>query len=97
MTASIAIKFHRCRFRVKLGACWTVQEALDEQGIEYENVIEPTYPRGKRKDVIEHTGQHYLPAIEFEDGTWYREESKAMAETIRSGRLHEKAGSAIPR
>jgi len=98
VTASIAIKFHRCRFvRVKAGACWTVQQALDEQGVEYENVIEPTYPRGKRKDVIEHTGQHYLPAIEFEDGTWYREESKVMAKTIRSGRLHEKAGSTIPR
>ena len=73
-----------------------MQQALDEQGIEYENVIEPTYPRGKRKDVIEHTGQQYLPAIEFEDGSWYREESKAMAETIRSGRLHEEAGSSIP-
>ena len=73
-----------------------MQEALDEQGIEYENVIEPTYPRRKRKDIIEHTGQHYLPAIEFEDGTWYREESRDMAETIRSGRLAEKAGSLIP-
>ena len=50
-------------------------------------MIEPTYPRGRRKDVIEHTGQHFLPAIEFEDGSWYREESKAMAETIRAGRL----------
>ena len=59
-------------------------------------MIEPTYPRGKRKDVIEHTGQHYLPAIEFEDGSWYREESKAMAEKIRSGRLFETAGSTIP-
>ena len=59
-------------------------------------MIEPTYPRGKRKDVIEHTGQHYLPAIEFGDGSWYREESKAMAETIRSGRLQEKAGLPIP-
>jgi len=96
-TTSIAIKFHRCRFvKFKIGACWTVQQALDEQGVEYENVIEPTYPRGKRKDVVEHTGQHYLPAIEFEDGTWYREESKAMAETIRAGRLAEKAGSQIP-
>ncbi len=73
-----------------------MQQALDEQGIEYENVIEPTYPRGKRKAVVEHTGQHYLPAIEFEDGTWYREESKAMAETIRAGRLPEKAGTQIP-
>ena len=73
-----------------------MQEALDEQGIEYANVIEPTYPRGKRRNIIEHTGQHYLPAIEFEDGTWYREESKAMAETIRAGRLMEKASTPIP-
>jgi hypothetical protein len=41
--------------------------------------------------VIEHTGQHWLPAIELEDGTWYREESRAMAATIRAGRLMEKA------
>ncbi len=82
--------------RFKVGACWTVQKALDEQGIEYEIVVEPTYPRGKRTNVIEHTGQHYLPAIELEDGTWYREESKAMAETIRAGRLFEKASSPIP-
>jgi coproporphyrinogen III oxidase len=73
-----------------------VQEALEERGIEYEIVREPTYPRGKRTNVIAHTGQHYLPAIEFEDGTWYREESKAMAETIRAGRLLEKAGVNIP-
>jgi len=91
------VKFHRCRFvKFKIGACWTVQEALDEQGIAYENVIEPTYPRGKRKDIIEHTGQNYLPAIEFEDGAWYREESKAMAETILAGRLMEKASTPIP-
>ena len=82
--------------RFKIGACWTVQKALDDQGIEYEIVVEPTYPRGKRTNVIEHTGQHFLPAIELEDGTWYREESKAMAETIRAGRLFEKEGLRIP-
>ena len=82
--------------RFKVGACWTVQKALDEQGIEYEIVVEPTYPRGRRANVIEHTGQHYLPAIELEDGTWYREESKDMAETIRAGRLFEKASPSIP-
>jgi hypothetical protein len=27
------------------------------------------------------------PAIEFEDGTWYRERSKDMARRIREGRL----------
>jgi hypothetical protein len=59
-------------------------------------VREPTYPLRRRTNVIEHTGQQYLPAIELEDGTWYREESKAMAETIRAGRLFEKTGVPIP-
>jgi hypothetical protein len=85
----MAVKLHRCRFtwyRFR-HPCWTVQEALDEQGVEYEIVVAPSFPRGKRKDVIEHTGQHLLPAVELEDGTWYREDSKAMAAAIRAGRL----------
>ena len=28
-----------------------------------------------------------MPAIELEDGTWYREESAEMARAIRAGRL----------
>jgi hypothetical protein len=84
-----AVKLHRCRwvwYRIA-HPCWTVQKALDEQGIEYEIVVEPTWPRGKRKRLIEHTGQHYLPAIELEDGSWYREDSKDMATRIRAGKL----------
>jgi glutathione S-transferase len=64
-----------------------VQQALDEQGIEYEIVVEPTFPRGRRKAVLEHTGQHFLPAIELEDGSWYREGSQEMAAAIRAGRF----------
>lgn len=85
----MAVKLHRCRwvwYRIA-HPCWTVQKALDEQGIDYELVVEPTYPRRRRKDVIEHTGQHYLPAIEFEDGSWYREDSKDMGARIRAGKL----------
>jgi glutathione S-transferase len=85
----VSVKLHRCRYtwyRFR-HPCWTVQEALDEQGIEYEIVVEPSFPRGRRKDVIEHTGQHFLPAIELEDGTWYREDSKAMAAAIRARRI----------
>jgi hypothetical protein len=41
--------------------------------------------------MVEHTGQRLFPAIEFENGTWYREESKLMERTIREGRLMEKA------
>jgi hypothetical protein len=32
-------------------------------------------------------------AIEFEDGSWYREQSADMERTIREGRLDEKRGS----
>jgi glutathione S-transferase len=82
------MRLHRCRFGHRSGhACWRVQEALDEQGIAYEVVVEPAFPRRRRKEVLEHTGQHLLPAIELEDGTWYREESKAMVAAIRGGRL----------
>lgn len=90
----MAVKLHRCRFGWYRIAhpCWTVQKALDDQGIEYEIVEEPTFPRGKRTVVIEHTGQHFLPAIELEDGSWYREDSKSMALEIAEGRLFEKAG-----
>ncbi|MBM2823352.1 MAG: hypothetical protein HW413_2098 [Thermoleophilia bacterium] len=90
----MAVKLHRCRFTWFKVAhpCWTVQKALDDQGIEYEIVKEPTFPRGKRTVVIEHTGQHFLPAIELEDGSWYREDSKTMALEIAAGGLLGKAG-----
>ena len=41
---------------------------------------------------FEGTGQRYYPNIQFEDGTWYREQSKDMEATIRAGKLMEKAG-----
>jgi hypothetical protein len=44
--------------------------------------------------VLEGTGQALYPAIEFENGSWYREESKDMEATIRAGRLMEKSGAA---
>jgi hypothetical protein len=40
--------------------------------------------------MIEHTGQRLYPAIEFEDGTWYREESRDMEKAIRNGELMER-------
>jgi hypothetical protein len=69
-----------------------VQKALNERGIEYELVKAPTYPRRRRTDVVNHTGEHFLPAIEFDDGTWYREDSRTMASEIRAGRLDEHHG-----
>jgi hypothetical protein len=64
-----------------------------DAGVDYELVPGP-HSRGKREAVIEGTGQSKYPAIQFEDGSWYREESKDMAETIRSGKLDEKRQTA---
>ena len=44
----------------------------------------------KRDDLERMTGQRKYPAIEFEDGSVYREDSKDMAATIAAGRLDEK-------
>jgi hypothetical protein len=54
--------------------------------IAYELAPGPSRP-SKRTEVISHTGQKLYPAIEFENGTWYREESRDMAKTIRAGEL----------
>ncbi|HEV7133699.1 MAG TPA: glutathione S-transferase N-terminal domain-containing protein [Gaiellaceae bacterium] len=92
----MAIKLHRCpNLWVKVGGhpCWKIEKALKAAGIEYEVVPGPLR-RGKRDDMEKHTGQRLYPAIEFENGTWYREESKDMAATIAAGRLMERAGAA---
>ena len=90
----MAVKLHRCgNLWVKVGGhpCWRVQKALDEAGVAYEVVPGPVR-RGKRDHMEAHTGQRLYPAIEFENGTWYREQSAEMAKTIRAGRLQEKSG-----
>jgi hypothetical protein len=92
----MAVKLHRCSniwVKVKAHPCWNVQSALDEQGIEYEIVTGPLR-RGKRDDVVQLSGQNLYPVIEFEDGSFYREEGKDMAATIRAGSLDEKRGGA---
>jgi glutaredoxin len=94
----MTVKLHRCSgMWAKFGGhpCWRVQKALDESGVEYELVAEGSgLKRSSRAETIEKTGQKKFPWIEFEDGTVYREESKEMAETIRTGRLDEKRQSA---
>jgi len=72
--------------------CWRVQKALDEAGVDYEVVKEPL-SRGKRDDLEKLSGGRQCPVIEFEDGSVYREESKAMAATIEAGKLDEKRGA----
>ena len=88
----MAVRLHRCANRwKKSGPCWRVQKALDDRGIAYEVVPGPWRPKN-RAAVIEGTGQPLYPAIQFEDGGWYREESRDMARTISDGRLLEKQG-----
>jgi len=91
----MAVKLHRCSSMwAKFGShpCWKVQSALDAAGVEYEVVRGPWPGRKKRVAVREGTGQTSYPAIEFEDGSWYREQSKDMAQTILEGRLMEMRG-----
>jgi hypothetical protein len=89
----MAVKLHRCSYEWnKLGMhpCWRVEKALIDAGVEYERTPEPWF--GERGTMVEHTGQKRFPAIEFEDSSWYREESKDMAEAIRAGRLNDMHG-----
>jgi glutathione S-transferase len=95
----VAIKLYRCKnLWVKAGGhpCWRVQNALDEQGIEYELVTGAWPAIGKRHDIEKLSGQTKYPVIQFEDGSVYREESKDMAETIMSGKLFDKQGAQQP-
>ncbi|MCW2976084.1 MAG: hypothetical protein JWM06_1365 [Actinomycetia bacterium] len=74
----MAVKLHRCsNMWLKIGPCWKVEKALRGMGIEYEAVGGPAR-LGKREFLAENTGQRLYPAIQFEDGSWYREESKDM-------------------
>jgi hypothetical protein len=93
----MAVKLHRCPniwVKLKGHPCWKVQKALDDMGVDYEVAPGPWPQRKSRTAVIDGTGQALYPAIEFEDGSWYREQSKDMEQTIRDGRLMEKRGLA---
>ena len=92
----MAVKLHRCSnvwVKVQGHPCWKVQSALDEAGVQYEIVKGPLF-KSKRTALEQKSGQRYYPVIEFEDGSVYREQSKAMAATIKAGKLDEKRGAA---
>jgi hypothetical protein len=92
----MAVKLLRCSgqwVKIKAHPCWKIEKALQDMGIDYERVNLPT-GRGKRDEVQSLTGQYKYPAIQFEDGSVYREESKDMERTIRDGKLMDKAGAA---
>jgi glutaredoxin len=83
----VPIKLHRCRhtwLHAKAEACWRVQKALDDMGVDYEVV---RHPRSDRSEIERLTGQRLFPVVELEDGTAYREESKDMEARIRAGKL----------
>lgn len=87
----MTVKFHRCsNLWVKLDGhpCWRVQKALDEAGVDY-RIAKGPLRRGKRDEIERLSGQREYPVIEFEDGAVYRDQSKAMAEEIRAGRLEQ--------
>jgi hypothetical protein len=94
----MAVKLLRCSgqwAKIKAHPCWKVEKALQDMSIDYERVNLPSR-RGKRDDLEAITGQKKYPAIQFEDGSVYREESKDMEATIRAGKLMEKArGAAV--
>lgn len=87
----MAIILHRCSAtwaKLDAHACWRVQKALDDAGIEYTLAKGPAR-KGKRDDLERISGQRLYPVIEFVDGNTYRAESRDMAERIRGSRLFE--------
>ena len=91
------VRLHRCVLTFvhhDVDACWKVQKALDDEGIDYDVVRAPMHPRSRRKEVRRLTGPEMVPVIEFDDGSAYRAESQEMAAEIRAGRLFDHAGEA---
>ena len=92
----MAVKLLRCSgqwVKIKAHPCWKVEKALQDMRIDYERVNLPM-GRSNRDEISAITGQKKYPAIQFEDGSVYREESKDMESTIRAGKLMDKARGA---
>jgi glutaredoxin len=91
----MAVKLHRCSatwVKLSVHPCWSVQKALDEQGVEYE-VVKGPLRSGKRDALEQLSGQRKYPVIEFDDGRVYREESVEMAARIKAGKLQDAPGA----
>src|SRR5262245_32992026 len=91
----MAIKLYRCSVqwsKHRRHPCWVIEKSLIDAGIGYERVPGPVR-KSKRDVIFAETGQRLYPAIRFDDGTWYREESSEMARTIAEGRLMDNTGS----
>jgi glutathione S-transferase len=84
----MAVKLHRCPLAFIKGPhpCWQVEKALQEAGVSYE-VVKGPLVRGRRSELLEHTGQKLYPAIERADGTWIKRDSQELVNMIRAGEL----------
>lgn len=83
------VKLHVCPItwgKVDRHPCHRVRQALDDAGIPYE-LVEGPLIRGRRQALFALSGQRLYPVIELEDGSVIREDSQAMADRIRAGRL----------
>lgn len=92
------VKLHRCSYtflHTEADVCWKVEKALKEQGIPYE-VVKHGYTKSdkSRADVIELSGQKFLPVLELPGGEVYRADSSEMAERVRSGELGSPSATA---
>ncbi len=85
------VRLHRCSYtflHVDADACWRLQKALDEQGVDYE-VVKHGFGKSRRSraEVVRLSGQKYLPVLELADGTVYREETDDMVTKLTTGQL----------
>ena len=96
----MAVKLHRCSNQwVKVGGP-SVLEGREGPAGAWGSSTSASRGRSaasKREAVFSGTGQRLYPAIQFEDGSWYREESKEMERTIRAGELMSKAAAPASR
>ena len=85
------VKLHRCSYtflHADMDACWRMQKALDEQGVDYE-IVKHGWGKSEksRSEVVEMSGQKYVPVLELADGTIFREETDDMIAKLKSGEL----------
>ena len=75
----------------RIHPCRRVQEALKEEGIEYEKVIAghgnpiPFFRKGSRETLEAETGTDKLPTLKLHDGTVLAH-SRAILRWVRKGR-----------
>lgn len=85
------VKLHRCSYtflHIKADACWRLQQALDEEGVDYE-IVKHGFGKSEksRAEIVEMSDQKFVPVLELADGTIYREETDDMIAKLKAGQL----------